>query len=725
MMRHHATSATARVVGSARRRRLAVAAGLVLLLAGSPAGQQQAPPPGQAQAPRLPDQAAQGASGAEQQPAQPVFRTGINFVSVDVIITDKKGNPVNDLQAADFEVLEDGKPQTVETFKLINVSGQPEPGGEVPRQIRSEWDEESEAQREDVRIFVFMLDDYHVRRSSGMRARESLVRFIREQLGPLDLVGVMYPLTPVTDLRLHRNREGLIRVIEQFEGRKGDYLPKNDIEEQYAMYPVEVVERIRNEVSLSALEGLMVKLAGVRDGRKQVVLMSEGYTNYVPPQMRDPNALLPGIGNPNRGRVDPVQSTGEDRARFFGDMDILTRLRDIYNAANRGNTAIYALDPRGLAPFEYDIQSGIGLVADGKTLNQTIDTLRVLAEETDGRAIVNRNDLDGGLRQIVRDASAYYLLGYNSTQAPTDGKFHEIKVKVKRPGLQVRARKGYWALNAADYARAIAPPAPEPDAAFTKALAAVETPNRARLVRTWVGTAPAENGKTRVSVVWEPVPALPGERRQTAARLGVIAAGESSMYYRGKVGAEQSIVAGASGAGSAPAPAASTTARAGRVEFDAPPGKLQLRLSIEDAAGEQLDSDQLDVQVPDYATTEVRVTPLEVLRARGAIEFRALNADPAAVPVAAREFSRTERLLIRFVALGPGGVAPETVVRLLNRAGSPMSTLTAQPAPGGDPARRQVDLPLAGLAAGDYLVEVAARAGESEARQFVGFRVTS
>ena len=76
-----------------------------------------------------------------------------------------------------------------------------------------------------------------------------------------------------------------------------------------------------------------------------------------------------------------------------------------------------------------------------------MDTLRTLADNTDGRAIVNRNDLAAGMKQIVRDTSAYYLLGYNSTHTATDGKFHEIKVRVKRPGIQVRARKGYWAFQ--------------------------------------------------------------------------------------------------------------------------------------------------------------------------------------------------------------------------------------------------------------------------------------
>ena len=91
---------------------------------------------------------------------------------------------------------------------------------------------------------------------------------------------------------------------------------------------------------------------------------------------------------------------------------------------------------------------------DRDDLNATLDTLRVLADNTDGRAIVNRNDLAAGMKQIIRDSSGYYLLGYNSTQAPTDGKFHEIKVSVKRRGVDVRARKGYWALTAEDVARA-------------------------------------------------------------------------------------------------------------------------------------------------------------------------------------------------------------------------------------------------------------------------------
>ena len=112
------------------------------------------------------------------------------------------------------------------------------------------------------------------------------------------------------------------------------------------------------------------------------------------------------------------------------------------------------MDPRGLAVFEYDINQGVGLQQDRTDLNASLDSLHVLANNTDGRAIVNRNDLAAGMKQIMRDASGYYLLGYTSTAAPTDGRFHAIDVKVKRPNVDVRARKGYLAYTAEDAARA-------------------------------------------------------------------------------------------------------------------------------------------------------------------------------------------------------------------------------------------------------------------------------
>lgn len=673
--------------------------------------QQQQPPPQ-----KPPEQQ------TTDQEQLPTFRAGINFVRVDVIVTDKNGEPVVDLAPEDFQVSEDGKAQKIETFKLVRIAGT---SAEPPRQIRTLYDEETEAAREDVRLIAIFLDDYHVRRGGALVVREPLVRFIENALSPNDLVALMYPLTPVNDLRLTRNHASVIEAIRKFEGRKYDYRPRNLIEEQYAMYPASVVERIRNEVSLTALRGLVTRLGGLREGRKAVILVSEGYTNYLPPQLRDPVAGFPGLGNPARGRPgygDPVE---EERSAWLVNTDIHRGIRDVFAEANRHNAAIYALDPRGLAVNEYDINEVVDMDTDRASLQATMDTLRVLANETDGRAIVNRNDLEGGLKQVVKDSSAYYLIGYSSSEAPSDGKFHEIEVKVKRPGVQVRSRKGYWALTAEERDEALAPPRPEPEPAVTEALSSIAVP-RGRMTRHWIGTARGENGRTVVTFAWEAVPPPPGTpSRGEPRRVMLTASGpDGEVYFRGRV------PEGATSQGSFGAASAAAGARAGTSEppvqaqarFEVDPGRLQLRISVEGAASEVLDSETRDLVVPDLTIPQLAISTPVVFRARNALEFRAIRDDAHAIPAATREFSRTDRLLVRFDVYAPGNAAPAPSARLLNRAGTPMTDIAVQPASVG--TGYQVDLPLAGLAAGEYILEVSVKDGDESAQQLVGMRVT-
>ena len=525
---------------SSIRRRVAVLA--VLLLAGAgaspwpgrpvaaapaqaqppqtPAPQTPAPQAPAPQTPAQPAPAGQPAQPDAQPPApdgQPTFRAGINFVRVDVIVTDRNGNPVTDLTQADFELAEDGKPQSVETFRLVQIDTMAPV--ESQRRLTTRADEEIAAQDEDARIVVFFLDDYHVRLGNSMASRKHLAEFVTTQLGPRDLVAVMYPLSPLDSVTLTRDHDQLVRALERFQGRKFDYTPRNALEDRYANYPTEVVERVRRQVSLSALQGLSVKLGALREGRKAIVLVSEGYVAMLPPQMRGAIATMPGVGNPARNNPFAGETMAEDRAKFMGELDVQSELQRVFDAANRSNTAIYAVDPRGLSTGEFDIQDNIGMRTSQDALRQTQNTLRTLADETDGRAIVNRNDLAKGMQQLVRDSSAYYLIGYNSTQSPSDGKFHEIRVRVKRPGTQVRARKGYWALTATETARATAPPKPGPPPAVAKSLAGISGGLDRRLVRTWVGTAPAEGGKAHVTFVWEAIPPPPGSGRPTVGRV--------------------------------------------------------------------------------------------------------------------------------------------------------------------------------------------------------------
>jgi VWFA-related protein len=681
------------------------------------------------------------------QPQPPVFRTGINFVRVDVIVTDKSGNSLADLQQGDFDVSEDGKAQKIETFKLVKLDGGTVESMQQPvKQIRSDYDEEAEAARDDVRLFAIFLDDYHVRRGTSMAVREPLAKFIETQLGPSDMIGLMYPLDQLASLRMTRNHGAIEKAVQQFLGRKFEYTPKNQFEEQYANYPAETVEQIRNQVSMTAIRGLITHMGSLKEGRKALILVSEGYSNMLPPQLRNPVASLPGYGNPNANNpMAGMNDPNEDRAAWLASMDMQQDLREIYDTANKNNVAIYAVDPRGLATNEFDIDQNINNTTDRQYLGATMDSLRVISDQSDGRAIVNRNDLANAMKQIVRDSSAYYLIGYSSSQAPSDGKFHEIKVKVKRPGVQVRSRKGYWALTAEETARATAKPKPEPPKAVTEALASVNRPARADVVRTWIGTSRGENGKTKVTFVWEPVPrtaAAAGAPREQPSRVSLMALGaDGSPLYRGKVEAVSSGSQGSTGSLGSPGSNGSSgsngsassygvnpsqgasgplAARGGRVTFEAPPGTLSLRVSVEGIGSQVLDSETRDVKVPDLTAPQALGTAA-VYRARTVREAQQIKADPDPTPTALREFSRTDRIVVRVPAYAPGGSNPSVTARLLNRTGAPMNDVPVAIGSGGEP---QFDLPLSALPPGEYILEIRSGPADSDAKELVGFRVT-
>ena len=222
-------------------------------------------------------QARQAQPDQQQQPAQPVFRTGINFVRVDVIVSDKNGANVADLKQSDFEVTEDGKPQSIENFKFIKLDGGVSSAATegAPRRIRTDADEEQEAARDDVRLFAVFLDDYHVRKENSLRVRAPLEQFIQTQLGPSDMIGLMYPLESVFNVRMTRNQDQVVRGLEKFLGRKYDYTPTNDLEREYTYLPVETQEQIRVRVALSALRGLIVHMGTLKEGRKQLIVVSK------------------------------------------------------------------------------------------------------------------------------------------------------------------------------------------------------------------------------------------------------------------------------------------------------------------------------------------------------------------------------------------------------------------------------------------------------------------
>ncbi len=416
-------------------RALLLAVALAAVVA-TPRAQTAAPPP----------------QAAPPQDQQPTFRSTVDAVTVDAIVTDKQGKPVLDLKPEDFVVQEDHKLQQIQTFKLINIDDNIDPDPAKYPEIHSLADQEREAARDDVRLVVIFLDDYHVRRGDDLSMRAQLSKWV-DALDPRDLVAIMYPLTEVDALTFTRDHEDLARAVAGFLGRKYDYTPHNPYEDIYSRMMPQDIEALRNQIVILKLKALCTYLGTLRTSRTALLFVSEGMSSTLPAAINNIGQLPPTTAAP---QLSPF---AQARAESFAASQLMNDLEFVFRAANQSNTAVYALDPRGLAVSEFDVSMpNVGIETDHRVLQESGDTLRALADETGGRAIVNSNTFAPGLKQMLTDSSSYYLLGYTSTQAPRDGRFHQIEITLKRKGLEVRARKGYWAYTAEDFARASAPP---------------------------------------------------------------------------------------------------------------------------------------------------------------------------------------------------------------------------------------------------------------------------
>src|SRR3954467_13782628 len=433
------------------------------------------------------------------QDRDPTFRTAANYVRVDVYPT-RGGQPVPAPMRQDFELFENGAPQRIEQFERVAI------GSAGPQDTRSEPStiEQSRQAAADprARVFVLFLDPDHVEGMTSQTVRTALIGGLNRIIGPGDLIAVMTPEMSARDLSFSRRTtllEGLLATA--WGGRDRD--SKDATEEQYARcYPgvphpgalgasdrgiaQEMILRRREKHTLDALRDTVRVLRGVREERKAVLVISDGWRLSTPsPDLLRPidNAppTIPTLGvDPRTGQVttrstddpaNPNPSLCERDRLALGNLDNAVALHDIEGEANRANTSFYPIDPRGLVVFDEQIvpSAGVGMgplanpsvgpVEDRQRLDARRDSLRELADTTDGLAVVGASDIAAGLRRITDDVSAYCLLGYYST-GKLDGKFHTINVRVKRPGADVRARRGFLAAPAvaATSTASISPP---------------------------------------------------------------------------------------------------------------------------------------------------------------------------------------------------------------------------------------------------------------------------
>jgi hypothetical protein len=319
------------------------------------------------------------------------------------------------------------------------------------------------------------------------------------------------------------------------------------------------------------------------------------------------------------------------------------------------------------------------------------DVLHSLADQTGGKQFSN-NDPAQSLREVVKNASAFYLLGYASAKNPADGKFHKIAVKVKRPNVEVRARTGYFAPSTTemDSARTkAAADAPPPE--ISKALATiVDAPNMSVAGDLWVGAGPGPEGTPRVTASWTP--------REGAAAVGVSlrATGEDGhVYFDGPV-------------------------TGNRVAFDAAPGTLRLRRHLLDSDGKTGDRADGTLEVPDFTRAPLSIATPVLFRGRTPMELRAIQASDDPQPFAGRQFERTDRIIVRFAVLGASAADATITANLLSRRGANLAVLPLRSVPGHG---YEVDLPIGSIGRGEYVIALEASRGADQAKALLSFRV--
>jgi hypothetical protein len=390
----------------------------------------------------------------------------------------------------------------------------------------------------------------------------------------------------------------------------------------------------------------------------------------------------------------------------LASIDDSSHFETLIQLANRSNVSFYPIDPRGLPVWDTSIdQMRTGRPpagqttlpppsVDGATLRARQTSLRDLAVATDGMAVVNASDLDAGMRRITDDLSSYYLLSYYSS-GRLDGKFHSIRVRIKRPGVQVRARRGYLAANAAELTRsrpaapAISPAAAIEANALASAIGSLGAVARAAPLRVMAAAAAAADGH---HTLWTVVELAAAEEWRSGGTIDLILLGPDGQTA-------------ATGRGSV---AAGTRSARTRLDLGArAASEYTLRVRAVPAAGGS------------PSTALVTVGGSQAAAAAGALLARRGPATAGReAPTADVQFRRNEQIRVDL----PG--ERDASVRLLDRTGKPMAIpLTAAAREDPDGSRWQSTMfALAPLAPGDYVVEWT-RGSAAADRVLVAFRV--
>jgi VWFA-related protein len=678
---------------------------------------------------------AQGPSTPQAGTQQPAvtFRSEVNFVEVPAIVTDASGAFVRGLTADDFEIYEDGRPQKTATFALIDLpierAPAPGPGGEVV-----EPDVRAATRTFAGSLYIFLLDDLHTDFRRSNQVREAARKFIQQYLGTNDLAAVVYTSgRQEAGQELTGNRRLLLAAIDRFQGRK---LPSaglerlavhlRDVDNQVSLgdatQPVrsqEGLQRARDVAdpldlerasnarrALQAIQGVASWTTDIQGRRKALLYFSEGLDYDV---------------------YDPFNSSSSSM--------LVRETQEAMSAAQHANINIYPIDPRGLSQFsglvDINARSDYPQLEYGnfrgalRELLLSQESLISLANETGGLAVVNAGDVVGGLGRVVLDNSRYYLLGYYSDAKRWSDKFLKFDVRVKRPGLRVRARSGFLPPNS----RAMA---------------------KAREAETKAGTSPALRAALSKPV---PVGELPfrvfaAALRGPGALASVVVAIEidgSALKFRDRNGRSNETVEVSIVAADERAKVQGTDRQSFEMNLlpqtrervsqtgvrllsrlAMPPGRYQIRVGVHESSGSTLGTVPYDIEVDDFSKPSLALSGV-LLSSSRADAFANANPDPelqgllSSAPVVSRTFSRDDTLTWFVEAYenssqSSRSILFETTVQGVQDGRTVFRARDERSIQPGDKTRGQgfsTRFPLKDLSPGQYVLRVDARATSS------------
>lgn len=602
-----------------------------------------------------------GPTGAEPQTVpSTAFPTGVEVVSVDVVVLDRDGRPIEGLQAGDFTVIEDGRPQTVTSFEAISLGESPQAPGRRERVSTNarapEWAD---------RWFVVVFDDANLTPRATARAQKAVSDFVRTGLQPGDQVMV----APTSGGawwtgRVPENTEDILAFVKRLTGtRRVDNTPGRIWDYEALVIADDRDPRILGQVARRYFENNLIPEAYPQDREISRELQVSPGLALIRAKARevytDAQARL-------RASLGVLERVADSLADLRGRKTLLLvsegfvmdgsqpEFRELIQAARRANAAVHFVDareaggaigqagmPGGNAEFGRDVEE-----RDGTTL-LALSALeaggaRSVALDTGG-SITAASNLGQAMGKIARESRAYYMLGYSPTNARRDGKYRKIEVKLARPGVDVRARRGYYAPSDKPG------PAPSERELPPPVRAGLDAPTPAgslplRLVSHVFG--PQAGGKLQVLLLAEAdvrplkVTARQGRYQAALDTYVVIHGRDNGALERNETRLDLDV----------PAEAWGQVAGAGvpiRREFSLAPGFYQARLLVRDQASGLLGTVRHEFEVPApgqlWLSTPVVTDTFQP----------AANGQPARpVPVARRTFRAGARLACTFEVYG-------------------------------------------------------------------------